>query len=269
MIHIVERPDYSIAYTWHAQTSSRPLVMLHGLGDSSIHTMSHILDFEPLQGVSALLIDAPGFGLSTATENYPATIDAHADAIVGLLDDLGVRGSYTFGHSMGANIAIEIARSRPDIVARLTLAEPLLHPNHSVLATQIARFTEESYVARGHAMMMRATSMQASRGDVAAIAFLPVLELADPRVMYRSAVSLLTPREPSFLEALTGLPQPTTLMVGEHSGARRLADLPPSVPHAVIANAGHSMHIEQPNATAYAILETDGHLDLPPIFHSL
>lgn len=268
MIHIVEQTDHSIAYAWHRQTSLQPLVMLHGLGDSAIHTLSHILDFGPLEGTSGLLIDMPGFGRSTAKESYPATIDAHAHAIVDLMRHLGIRDSYLFGHSMGANIAIEIARIQPDLVSRLTLAEPLLHPNHSVLATQISRFTEDAYCARGHGMLIRATRMQASRGDVAAIGFLPVLEMASPRTMYRSAVSLLNPREPSFLDTLITLPQPVTLLLGEHSGGRRRDDLPPSIRYKIIADAGHAMHIEQPNATACAILEADGHHDLPPEIHS-
>lgn len=248
----MQLPEGMVAYEQLRGTSSQPVVALHGLGDSSIHTLMPVFELEPLQGTSALFIDVPGFGESPAGSS-PATIEDHADEVAALMRTLRLGTAPVFGHSMGANIAILLAVRYPELVSELILAEPLLRPEHSVLALQINRFTESSYKERGHAMLLRATRQQAHRGDPAAIAFLQTLRMADAGVMYRSAVSLLSNREPGFLELVHTLRQPVTLIVGEHSGGQRLDELKFEGTIITIKHAGHSMHTEQPTATAAAI----------------
>lgn len=248
----LELPDGTVAYEQLQGTSSQPVIALHGLGDSSIHTLMPVFGLEPLQGTSALFIDVPGFGASPAGSS-PATIEDHADIVAAFLQGLGLNNVPVFGHSMGANISILLAARYPELVSELILAEPLLRSNHSVLAAQINRFTESSYEERGHRMLLRATSQQAFRGDVAAVAFLSTLRMADARVMYRSAVSLLANREPGFQEIVRGLKQPATLIVGERSGGKHLDTVDIDGTILIVENAGHSMHTEQPVATAAAI----------------
>ncbi len=248
----LELPEGTVAYKQLQGTSSQPVIALHGLGDSSIHTLMPVFELEALQGTSALFIDVPGFGASPAGSS-PATIEDHADVIAALLQRLGLENLPVFGHSMGANISILLAARHPKLVRELILAEPLLRPEHSVLASQISRFTEASYEERGHAMLLRATSQQAFRGDPAAVAFLPTLRMANARVMYRSAVSLLANRDPGFQEIVHGLEQPVTLIVGEHSGGKHLDKISVDGTILTVESAGHSMHTEQPAATAAAI----------------
>ena len=250
--------DCTIAYTWHGAPSPAPLVMLHGLGDSAIVTLGSLFETDDMKGTTGLLVDVPGFGLSTATDTYSATIERHAHAIAKLLAFLGVRDATLFGHSMGANIGLLLAHGHPGLIARLALAEPLLDARQSTLAAHVANFTESAFLLRGHAMLVRATRIQAMRGDQVAQQFLETLVRADSAAMHRSATSLLAQRTPTFREILAERTQPVTLLVGDQSRATISPADAGGRSIITIANAGHALHIQQPQATARAILTTIG-----------
>lgn len=253
---IFEVGNACLAYEWSHGNVARPLIALHGLGDSATHTHMPLFAKTSLRDTSALFVDMPGFGRASAKPDYNASIENHAAAIAALMDELSLQNCPIFGHSMGANIAIMLAFTRPDLVSTLVLAEPLLDSQHSILATRIAGHTEDAYQQRGHALLVRATRQQALRGDLAAISFLPTVQSADPRCMYQSAQSLVAQREPDFVEMTEHLIQPVTLILGERSGGQLRNTLPKNCAQILLPNAGHSMHVEEPNATACAILKS-------------
>lgn len=234
------------------------MVVLHGLGDSSLHAIAERFATTSLRDTPALFIDLPGFGDATAEDAYPATIDALAEDVATLLRTLGIAEATVFGHSMGANVAILLAHVHPQMVGRLILAEPLLRAEHSVLATGIARFTEDVFVERGYRMLARATSLQAHRGDVAAAAFVPTLAMANPRTMHRAASSLIAPRLPSFLTMMKDLDCPRILLIGSRTDVDTSKLDLAQIPIIRVPNAGHSMLIEAPESTACAMLDRMG-----------
>lgn len=234
--------------------SPAPLVILHGLGDSSIISFHRIATNPALNGRAALLIDLPGFGYSSAPDTWPATIEAHADAVAGVLDALGISGTPVFGHSMGGSVALLLAHRHPDHVARLVLAEPLLHRSSSELGKSIARRSEMEFVQRGFDMLQLATRRQALRGEPAAIGFREPIRHADAAIMHRSAVSLLADRAPTFLDILETLPMPRTLIAGDRTQVQPEL-VPGSLPLHRVVDAGHSMMSEAPDALAWIIGE--------------
>jgi pimeloyl-ACP methyl ester carboxylesterase len=91
--------------------------MLHGLGGSrrSFDTITGVL-----AGQRELVIpDLPGFGETPPLTGEP-TIPALADAVVSFLDEQGLRGADVVGSSMGARLALELAR-RGEIGATVAL----------------------------------------------------------------------------------------------------------------------------------------------------
>lgn len=244
----------TLAYCWSHGATAQPLVVIHGLGDSAIHTYAPRFATTSLQHTPSLFIDLPGFGESSASEDFSSTIEAMASDVAALLTRLDVRGAPLFAHSMGANIAIELGTRQPTLLRQVILAEPLLDPDQSILAAGIARYSENAFIARGYEMLVRATSLQAHRGETAAVAFLPTLRMASPRALHRAAVSLLQGRDPGFVALLNQLPHPVTLLFGQHSQA----DLPAMQREDVhvhrIEGAGHFMMAEAAEPTACAIL---------------
>lgn len=253
-IHQLQLSNRSIAWSWSHGPVSRPLVVLHGLGDSSILTYAPRFGSTVLYDTPALFIDLPGFGNAHATDRYSSTIEHMADDVRTLLNVLNIAPTVMFGHSMGGNILISLAYHFPELITSVIVAEPLLDPAHSVMANNIARHSEADYIQRRHQMLIRATQMQTSRGSSVAAAFLPSLLLASPTAMYRAAVSLLAHRDPSMQDQLAAIVRPRHLLVGANTDVDLSTITLQDTKVHLVTNAGHSMFAEQPDQTAYAIL---------------
>jgi len=98
-----------------------PLVLLHGLG-SSRRAWDPVIPL--LAGrFDIIAVDLPGFGdsapLPGPEEPAPATL---AQAVAGLLDELGVTAAHLAGNSLGGWVALELAALRP--AASVTLLSP-------------------------------------------------------------------------------------------------------------------------------------------------
>lgn len=245
--------DCRIAFERIGDTGSSPIVFLHGLGDSALITFRRFATDPALGGCPALLVDLPGFGYSTAPENWPSTTEAQAAIVAAMLDELGIGAAPVVAHSMGGSIAILLAAGRPNRVSRLVTAEPLLRPEQSELGIMIAKRNTITFVERGYDMLRLATRRQAARGDKAAQGFLQPLELADPAIMHRSATSLVQERSPSFQQLLERLTIPRTVLIGERTAADTTDIEEAGVRVMRIPDAGHAMMHENPRAFATAI----------------
>lgn len=93
-----------------------PLALIHGAGGSH-------LDWPPqlrrLDGARVIALDLPGHDRS-APPGRSDTL-AYAEAVIALLDTLGIRQAVYVGHSMGGAIALQIALHMPDRTAGLVL----------------------------------------------------------------------------------------------------------------------------------------------------
>lgn len=136
---------FSLAYTdthpdgGHADAA---VLLLHGWpGDSTDYR--HVL---PLLDPSWRVIvpDLRGFGGSDRHLLDPDlyySAPAHAEALLALLDELGIEDLVVGGYDIGSRIAQELARSHPERVAALALAPPLPGGGRRILAPEIVAET--------------------------------------------------------------------------------------------------------------------------------
>jgi 3-oxoadipate enol-lactonase len=94
-----------------------PLVFLHAIGLDLTWWEHQIAEFARDHDVIAL--DLPGHGLSGKLD--PPTFAAMAQAVVGVLETVGVRAAHVVGLSVSGMLAQTLAIERPDLVDSLTL----------------------------------------------------------------------------------------------------------------------------------------------------
>ncbi|CAM3564870.1 4,5:9,10-diseco-3-hydroxy-5,9, 17-trioxoandrosta-1(10),2-diene-4-oate hydrolase [Nocardioides marinus] len=102
-----------------------PLVMLHGGGPGA----SSWSNFGPaLPGFAeefrTILVDQPGFGASDKPSVVGNYYRFASDAVVALLDQLGIERVHLLGNSLGGGTAMRLALSHPDRVGRLIMMGP-------------------------------------------------------------------------------------------------------------------------------------------------
>ncbi|MER7948681.1 alpha/beta hydrolase [Streptomyces sp. NPDC096079] len=234
-------------------------VFVHGLGCTSASDFASIAAHRALGGGRALLVDLLGHGFSDRPADFDYRMESQAAAVAAVLDHLGVTGVDLVGHSMGGAVAIHLAAARPDLVARLVVAEPNLYAGGGAFSSPVAAQDEDAFVAEGFARMVAETD----RPDYAAR-----LRLADPRAVHRSAVALVEGSVPAPGDLLAGLGMPRAFLVGERSlpdaDAEKAAAL--GVPVSEVPGAGHNLMLDNPDgfATALArVLAADPAASLP------
>ncbi|WP_141013461.1 4,5:9,10-diseco-3-hydroxy-5,9,17-trioxoandrosta-1(10),2-diene-4-oate hydrolase [Nocardioides sambongensis] len=108
-----------------ADADRLPLLMLHGGGPGA----SAWSNFGPALGGFAaryrtLLVDQPGFGGSDKPPVVGNYYRFSADAVVALMDRLGLERVHLLGNSLGGGTAMRLALTHPDRVGRLILMGP-------------------------------------------------------------------------------------------------------------------------------------------------
>ncbi|WP_298863867.1 alpha/beta hydrolase [uncultured Microbacterium sp.] len=96
-----------------------PIVLLHGIG------MGRCVYIDLIRRLSGRVIgiDLPGFGEAPEPERT-LTMERHADLVATFLRLRGIADAVVLGHSMGSQIAAEVAARHPNVVAGLILAGP-------------------------------------------------------------------------------------------------------------------------------------------------
>lgn len=100
-------------------TGPRAAVLLHGIGMGR----SVYVDFAAQLGGRIVGIDLSGFG-EAPEPAQPLSMPAHAELVAAFLQQARLRGSLVIGHSMGSQIAVELAARHPELVGGLVLAGP-------------------------------------------------------------------------------------------------------------------------------------------------
>jgi pimeloyl-ACP methyl ester carboxylesterase len=232
-------------------------VFLHGLATAASSDFPVLVTQPALAGRHAVLIDLLGFGFSDRPEAFDYTLADHAGTVAALLDHLGLSGCMVIGHSLGGSVAIVLATQRPDLVAHLVVAEGNLAPgpeegSNATFSRAVTAQTEEVFLRTGWQDLVRAMHS-------AYPAFAGQLEVADPRGVYRTAVSLVAETQPSLGEQLARLSMPRTYVFGErsllnHDMAARAAALPSQgVAVRIVPDADHGMGLDG-TPTAFAEL---------------
>lgn len=137
MVTVLQEPMRLYDFAWPERFSSRasrhgvlcyfdsgeaddgpPLVMLHALGINFTQWRHVAQILAPQQRLIG--IDMPGCGHS-AKPRHRWQLSDMTEAVIGLLDELGIERAMIAGHSFGGRIALELALRHPERVAGLLL----------------------------------------------------------------------------------------------------------------------------------------------------
>jgi 3-oxoadipate enol-lactonase len=100
-----------------------PVLLIHGALVAD--TMVPLAEAPALAPFRRILYHRRGYGQSSQTEPVrPVTLAEHADDALGLLDHHGIGAAHVAGHSGGALIALVLAARHPERVMSLALLEP-------------------------------------------------------------------------------------------------------------------------------------------------
>lgn len=97
-------------------------VLLHGIGMGR----SVYLDVVRQLNGRVIAVDLPGFGEAPEPERT-LTMERHADLVAAYLRHAGESGVIVIGHSMGSQIAAELAARHPSLVSGVVLAGPTVN----------------------------------------------------------------------------------------------------------------------------------------------
>ena len=116
------------------------VVLIHGLGASSRY-------FTPLAGLLSesyrvIVPELPGHG-KNLDDGRPVTVRRFAHEVALALRELQSRNALVLGHSMGAQVAIELARAWPALVRRLVVAAPAVNDREDTLWRQAWRLVQD------------------------------------------------------------------------------------------------------------------------------
>lgn len=238
-------------------------VFLHGLGSASSADFPAVVASPALAGHRSVLIDLLGFGFSDRPAQFSYTLEDHAHTVATLLASLGLTGCAVVGHSLGGSVAILLAALYPDLVARLVLAEANLDPgpeegSNAVFSRSVAAQTEHDFAAVGyHRVVEQMLTLSPSLAGR--------FQVADPRAIYRTAVSLVDGSRPTLRERLLQLRIPRAYLVGEDSLqnqdiSQRAKELPVlGVPIFIVPKVGHGMGVDEiPTGFAHALNDALG-----------
>jgi pimeloyl-ACP methyl ester carboxylesterase len=249
-----------------------PLVLLHGWQDQAAIWVPFIHALLQRASVRIVAMDLRGFGQSE--HNAPGAAYAFAEYLVDLdhLLDHYPGPATLVAHSMGGTIASLYAGLRPERVARLVLVDGLgipdgldgtVHrmrehldgyknvPSHKVFASleEVANrlIRANPRLSRAHAQLLAERASVRTEGGWS--------WSWDPRHRVRLAVPY---RQDQHLRVLSEVTAPTLIVLPERVAfpAEDVERLAAAIPHAQrrqLADCGHMLHVEQPEALAAAV----------------
>jgi 3-oxoadipate enol-lactonase len=248
----------------HIGVGEPTIVLVHGFGASKEIWWSTLLALAPLGRVFAL--DLPGHGGS------PLHGDSRMPQIAARIADFCAAHSLPaitlVGHSMGGNVALELALDGPMLVRRLVLVDP------AAQSDEMPIYTHSTHVDNLHRWAALRASMALAQkiGVVGRLVphrhrggfVLPALRRAsylsrhDVDAMHQQLTGLFANPIGARMSAVRA---PTLVISGEFDPlvppwlSRRVADAIPGARYAVVRRAGHNPMDERPRAFERILLE--------------
>jgi pimeloyl-ACP methyl ester carboxylesterase len=262
-------PSAEALLCYHYFSGAKPThVYLAGIGLGSTGLYPSLIYGSELACYHTLMPDFLGYGYSDRPDDFGYTVDAHADSIAFLLDQLQTSQCTVIGHSFGGAVAIVLATKRPDLVARLVLAEAVLDAaDWFGAATQ----SEEQYIASGHNVVLDWFRQGLPYFEESGRSWWPMEKLAAPSsAFYRTLCSLAQGAHPTWREQLYQLDMPRLFIFGDVSLREKTVSVEDTrilraygIQVVVIPKAWHNMMSDNPLAFARAIAEFEAR-DSPP-----
>jgi 2-succinyl-6-hydroxy-2,4-cyclohexadiene-1-carboxylate synthase len=249
-----------------------PLLLLHGFTGSARAWDDLRAQLAPSRRLIAL--DLIGHGQSAAPPD-PAryTLDWCARDLLALLDSLDLERVDVLGYSMGGRVALHFALSAPDRVKTLILEsaspgieDPVERSNRSksddalaqrMLDRGIAAFVDEWEQLPLLALQPHVPEDVRKRQHL--------LRLGnDPAGLANSLRGMGAGQQQPLWSQLGELQLPVQLIVGERdtryvATAQRMAAMLPHAELAVVPSAGHTVHLDQPDAFVQVVTQALDH----------
>jgi 3-oxoadipate enol-lactonase len=247
----------SLDHRLHGSEGAPVVVLSNSLGTTQDLWSRQLPEFA--ERFRVLAYDHPGHGGSELPEQ-PCTVDAIADSLLGLLDDLGLDRVSVCGVSLGGMVAMALAVAAPERVERLVLA-----------CTSAYLGPTQPWDER--ARVVRADGMEAIADTVVGRWFTHELEHEDPETVARFRAMLAATSPEGYArccEALgtwdargriSAIKAPVLVVAGaedpatpvEH--AERIASGIPGARLHVLERAAHLANVERAEAFTRAVLE--------------
>ena len=261
---------------WVTELGEGPaLFLLHGGGPGATGAANFVRNIPELAKHFRLIVpDLPGYGRSTKGINRADPFGDLADAMLGLLDTLGIEKAHALGNSLGGACALRMALERPASMDRLVLLGPggidvtqqppteglirlvTYYAGEGPTREKIASFLREYLVFDGSAISNAVIDERfAASIDPDIIANPPLVPPND----FSTALRLDLTKDPR----LPALATPTLVFwgmedrVNRPSGARSLQEHMPNCDLYLFSRTGHWVQWERPaefNAATIAFL---------------
>lgn len=249
---VCETNGISIHYT-RTGGNKPPLILLHGLMTNGVcwTGLAHVLEKE----YDVIMPDARGHGNSSVPD-FGYRYEDHANDVVGLINALRLRTPILLGHSMGGMTAAVVASRKPNLLRALVLADP------TFLSPKVQREVRDSDVADQHRRMLNlsldevvaeARNRHPNRSG-------ETLELFARARLQTSmaAFDVLTPPYPDYKLLVSAIDVPSLLVFGDNGVvtsvvAEELQRINPRLQAEQIGEAGHSVHLDQPERFAAVV----------------
>ena len=128
-----------------------PLMLLHGGGPGASGWSNYNRNVEALSAKYHVIIpDLPGYGQSHKEVITGPRFAVYAEAMIGVLDHLGLKKAHVVGNSLGGGTALKMALEYQDRIDKLILMGPAgLVTAYSPIPSEGARMIFEYYIGEG------------------------------------------------------------------------------------------------------------------------
>ncbi|MDX2075975.1 MAG: 2-succinyl-6-hydroxy-2,4-cyclohexadiene-1-carboxylate synthase [bacterium] len=259
----------STLYAVHQAGIGAPVLILHGFtgdGASFIGNLPHLINNYRL-----IAPDLLGHGITESPQD-PARYrieNAVAD-LASLLDYLKITSCPVLGYSMGGRLALALAIFHPERVSKLILESS--SAGLELAQERLARITSdeslaeriitggiESFVAEWENLPLWKTQSPALREKLRENRL-----KNNPLGLANSLRGMGTGAQPSFWDKLGALAMPTLLITGAEDDkftriAHQMGEKIPDVRIETIPNAGHTVHLEAPEAYQHIVADFLGY----------
>ncbi|WP_367882236.1 alpha/beta fold hydrolase [Rathayibacter oskolensis] len=122
--HVIDGVELR-SYATGRSDARRTFLLIHGIGMSH-HTFSQLAVHLREHG-RVIAVDLAGFGSNRMPRQRVGIAD-HARLLARVLEDRGVPSAIVVGHSMGSQVAVELAVRSPELVDGVVLIGPVVDP---------------------------------------------------------------------------------------------------------------------------------------------
>jgi pimeloyl-ACP methyl ester carboxylesterase len=249
---VCETNGVNIHYT-RTGGNKPPLILLHGLMTNGVcwTGLAHVLEKE----YDVIMPDARGHGNSSVPD-FGYRYEDHANDVASLINALRLPTPILLGHSMGGMTAAVVASRKPNLLRALVLVDP------TFLSPKVQREVRDSDVADQHRRILNMSldEVVAEARDRRPNRSGETLKLfAQARLQTSmAAFDVLTPPNPDYKLLVSAIDVPSLLVFGDNGVvssvvAQKLQSINPGLQVEQIREAGHSVHLDQPERFAAVV----------------